>query len=369
MAQVDFGKSAVELAESHGGLVDVLVAGLADRVEDANGGAKRDDLAGCRHELLDGFLVVAGLAEHLAVQHRELIRADDQAVAGRRKNGFRFLARQVSGQLLRAQAARVAFVDIRRDHFVLVEKAVEQSAPVLGSRREDDRWGGRILHKINCLARYTMSLTSFGRVARLFAVRCFDTGPRGPYHARAMGNPLRDRRTPQEFAASSQVIDFECEIGDFERLAKIVESDLSALEADRIPAGWRERKISGQLGFGFADAQQGLPRLEGRVSATVDAVCQRCLEPFELELSVDLKLLFGGEESQAAEESGFEFWELEEETMRPLDIVDEALVMAMPLAVLHEDSETCMAPDDVVDEGRDTIRPFAALKSQMEKDN
>ena len=56
-------------------------------------------------------------------------------------------------------------------------------------------------------------------------------------------------------------------------------------------------------------------------------------------------------------------------TMRPLDIVDEALVMAVPLAALHEDNETCMAPDDVVDEGSDTIRPFAALKSQMEKDN
>jgi uncharacterized metal-binding protein YceD (DUF177 family) len=183
-----------------------------------------------------------------------------------------------------------------------------------------------------------------------------------------MGNPLRDRRTPQEFAASRQIIDFESKIDDFERLAEIVETDLSALEADRIPAGWRERQISGQLSFGFADAQQGLPQLEGRVTATVDAVCQRCLEPFELELAVNLKLLFGGEGSEA-DESDFEFWELEEETLRPLDIVDEALVMAVPLAVVHEDDETCMAPDDVVDEGRDTIRPFAALKSQMEKDN
>jgi uncharacterized metal-binding protein YceD (DUF177 family) len=88
-----------------------------------------------------------------------------------------------------------------------------------------------------------------------------------------------------------------------------------------------------------------------------------------LELSADLRLLFAGEETQAADESGFEVWELEEETLRPLDIVDEALVMAVPLAVLHEDDETCRAPDKVVEERRDTIRPFAALKAQMEKDN
>ena len=184
-----------------------------------------------------------------------------------------------------------------------------------------------------------------------------------------MGNPLRDRRTPQEFSASRQVIDFEEKIGDFERLAGIVETDLSALDADRIPAGWRDREVSGQLSFGFADAQRRLPQLEGRVAATVDAVCQRCLEPLELQLSADLKLLSGGDEVQVADESGFEVWELEEETLRPLDIVDEALVMGVPLAVLHTEDENCKAPDDVVEEGKDTIRPFAALKSQMERDN
>ena len=184
-----------------------------------------------------------------------------------------------------------------------------------------------------------------------------------------MGNPLRDRRTPQEFAAGGQIIDFDDKIGVFERLAEIVETDLSALDDGKIPAGWRDRTVSGRLSFGFADAQQGLPQLEGRVATTVDAVCQRCLEPVELELSADLKLLFGGDATQAEDESGFEVWELDEETVRPLDIVDEALVMAVPLTVLHEDDETCTAPDEVVEEGRDTIRPFAALKAQMEKDN
>jgi uncharacterized protein len=184
-----------------------------------------------------------------------------------------------------------------------------------------------------------------------------------------MGNPLRDRRTPREFAASGQSIDFDDKIGDFERLAGIVEADLSALDAEKVPRGWRDRTVAGHLSFGFADAQQGLPTLEGSVAATVDAVCQRCLEPMELALSAELKLLFASDPAQATDDSGFEVWELDEETLCPLEVVDEVLAMAVPLAVLHENDESCRRPAEAAEQGRDTIRPFAALKAQMEQDN
>ena len=144
---------------------------------------------------------------------------------------------------------------------------------------------------------------------------------------------------------------------------------MSALDADKVPQGWRDRAVVGQLSFGFADAQQGLPTLEGSLAATIDAVCQRCLEPMELALSAELKLLFASDSAQATDVSGFELWELEEETLCPLDVVDEVLAMVVPLAVLHEDDENCSRPAETGEESRDTIRPFAALKSQMEQDN
>jgi uncharacterized protein len=225
------------------------------------------------------------------------------------------------------------------------------------------------LHEINCLETITESLTAFGKRASFFTSARFDTGSRGPYHARAMGNPLRDRRTPREFAASGQTIDFEGKISDFERLAEIVEADLAALDAEKIPRNWRDRRVAGHLSFGFADAQQGLPTLEGSVAATVDAVCQRCLEPMELALSAELKLLFASDPAQATDDSGFEVWELDEETLCPLEVVDEVLAMAVPLAVLHENDESCRRPAEAAEQGRDTIRPFAALKAQMEQDN
>jgi uncharacterized metal-binding protein YceD (DUF177 family) len=184
-----------------------------------------------------------------------------------------------------------------------------------------------------------------------------------------MGNPLQDRRTPQELAASGQVIDFEIKISDFEELARIVKGDLESLDPDRLPSDWRESTMSGRLSFGFADAQNGLPMVEGEVAGTIDAVCQRCLDGMKLALSVELRLLFGDVDSTRSADDGFEVWELEEETFRPLDLVEEALIMAMPLSAMHEEESGCHGPESSDTGAGEKIRPFAALKAQMENEN
>jgi uncharacterized metal-binding protein YceD (DUF177 family) len=182
-----------------------------------------------------------------------------------------------------------------------------------------------------------------------------------------MGIPLQDRRTPQDFAASGQVIEFSEKIGNFERLAGIVEADLSALEPDKLPRDWRDSPIDGQLSFGFIDAQGGVPALEGQVVATINAVCQRCLEPFRLPLAVELRLLFGGE--QSAGDGGYEVWELKEDELCPADLVEEALIMAMPFSAMHDFDAHCVKADAVEDRAEKTVRPFADLKSQMDREN
>ena len=190
-----------------------------------------------------------------------------------------------------------------------------------------------------------------------------------------MGNPLRDRRTPSELAARGQLIEFSEKIGDFEQLAAIVESDLEALDPDKLPSDWRNATVYGQLAFGFAAAHGGLhptglwPAVEGRVAVTVDAVCQRCLEPFQLPLVTELRLVFGGDQAAAVEDAGYEVWEVEQDQFRPMDLVTEALVMAMPLAATHIDDAVCHEPEAIEEDSGDRIRPFAALKSQMENDD
>ena len=184
-----------------------------------------------------------------------------------------------------------------------------------------------------------------------------------------MGNPLRERRTAADWAASGQVFEIAEEIGDFEQLATVIDADLAALDAARMPADWRSAGVSGRIEFGFADAQQLLPTAKLGVAVTVDAVCQRCLEPFRLPLEAEADLLLLELEQAADGYDEYEVWELDETLLRPLDIVEEMLVMAMPFAAMHVDTASCKVLEPVagpVEE--ETTTPFAALREQMAQD-
>ena len=185
-----------------------------------------------------------------------------------------------------------------------------------------------------------------------------------------MGNPLRQRRTAAEWAAARQVIEIAEKIGDFDVLSSIVEADLAALDAATIPADWRESRIEGQLAFSFADAQETLPSVTCRVSAEVDAVCQRCLERFRLPLEAEAGLLLLELEQAADGYDEYEVWELEERLLRPQDIVEEMLIMALPFAAMHTDSASCRAlSSPATSDAEEMTTPFAALREQMAEDN
>lgn len=180
-----------------------------------------------------------------------------------------------------------------------------------------------------------------------------------------MGNPLFDRRSPRELAERGQVIDTQAELGAFPRLAGIVAADLAAVPEQDLPAKWRALPVEIRLTAGWADERRAMPVLEGYVKARVPAVCQRCLEPFELPVDRELRLLLSGPEAGEVESDEYETWEIEEPTVRPLDIAEEALIMALPLAAMH-DGAACRAPEqEQAASGGDTVRPFADLKERM----
>ncbi len=199
----------------------------------------------------------------------------------------------------------------------------------------------------------------------------FDLSGPGPYYARAMSNPLRDRRPVADLAEAGQVIEIADKISSFEGLAAIVEADLAALDPDKMPSGWRESVVNGELQFGFADAAGRVPVLTGSAAIQVDAVCQRCLEPFELKLSVEPELLLLDAEEVAEGYEDIEVWELDERAVRPQDIVEELLVMAMPFSAMHGSMAECKAfkADDQPhgESVEKLVTPFAALRSQMKQ--
>lgn len=186
-----------------------------------------------------------------------------------------------------------------------------------------------------------------------------------------MANPLFDRVLPSDLAENRQHIEFKGKVADFERLVEIAEAELSAVSSDRWPRRWRAAPVEIRLDFAWMDAEQQIPTVSGRASAQIPMVCQRCLEVFGLSLDASLKMLLVRPNVQYAELAGFadyEVWETEEKALRPFDIVEESLVMAMPLAPRHESEVSCGAlAAEIAESGLKMAHPFADLRSQMEK--
>ena len=106
--------------------------------------------------------------------------------------------------------------------------------------------------------------------------------------------------------------------------------------------------------------------LKGRVETSVPAVCQRCLGAMRLPLQLQLDLLLAAGEAG----DGQEVWELEDETVRPLDVIEESMIMAMPLAAMHRQGERCDAPQRTAETPSESkVRPFADLKAQLDGDH
>jgi uncharacterized metal-binding protein YceD (DUF177 family) len=202
--------------------------------------------------------------------------------------------------------------------------------------------------------------------------RIFDSSGCPPYHARAMANPLLDHASPGDLADRGQTFETEGKIQDFKRLLEIVAADLAEVPAQLVPAQWRIAPVGIKLNFSWVDSDKEFPALTGQVTANIAALCQRCLEPCEIVVATELKMVFVKESPRLKaadiEFSEYDVWELAEDTIRPLDIVEEALIMALPLSPLHPSRDLCgPLADNVVQEKTDTARPFADLKSQMGK--
>lgn len=196
----------------------------------------------------------------------------------------------------------------------------------------------------------------------------FDSGGRRPYHAPAMANPLTARMHPRTSAGRGQSIEVKGEIASFDRLVGIVEAELGGLDARDIPRRWRQAPVDIRLRFGWADGAKTYPSITGQVRAQVPAVCQRCLQVFQLPLDTAIRLVVV-EPGMSADIPGYEVWEQDEVDLSPLEVVEEMLVMALPLSARHDTETGCGAtPPGQVPTATDKVRPFADLRAFIERE-
>ncbi len=181
-----------------------------------------------------------------------------------------------------------------------------------------------------------------------------------------MGDPLRDRHLARDLAEKGQILEIFEEIGGFAGLSAAIAADLAALDADARPRDWRASRVVGKLSFGLAEGPGQRLILEGRLEARIAAVCQRCLTAFEWPLESDLCLQLSVPGEAPGAHGNYELWELDDAWLRPIEIVDEALIMAMPLSAKHQEPADCIdiAPDR---ESAELVTPFASLRAQIDE--
>ena len=180
-----------------------------------------------------------------------------------------------------------------------------------------------------------------------------------------MVNLLLDRVLPSELADSAQIIDFRGKVGDFERLCEISEAELRAVPGSAQPRNWQDFTIRVGLSFAWLDPVIRIVSATGQVAAGLPVVCQRCLEPFELVIETPIRILFG-ESLDDPSYADYDAWEFDGTAIVLRDVVEEALVMAMPLAPLHDASTACgRQAEEIPTEYPETTRPFADLRARM----
>ncbi len=124
---------------------------------------------------------------------------------------------------------------------------------------------------------------------------------------------------------------------------------------------------AGQATYELALRRDGDGRrlVEGAVRASLRVTCQRCLEPYDLPVEERFHLVLL-EQHEGADDlpEGFDPLWLEQRMIRPKELIEDELILAVPAIPRHAPGE-CRAPggaDELVqaiDEQRE--HPFAAL--------
>jgi uncharacterized protein len=116
------------------------------------------------------------------------------------------------------------------------------------------------------------------------------------------------------------------DVGELTRLAGMLHSDAGSVRAE----------------LEFRQRSDGWLGAELDYQAAVDLVCQRCLEPFRHELAEHVQVVLADADAlPATTPDGFEPFELEGGRLRPAQLIEDELIVAIPLVPRHPRIEDC----------------------------
>lgn len=109
--------------------------------------------------------------------------------------------------------------------------------------------------------------------------------------------------------------------------------------------------------------------LKAKVSAKLLVKCQRCLEPMETEVAGEFKFaLVKSEEEFELLPEEFEPYLLAGEEQSIIELVEDELLLSLPMVIVHENSCSDFMTDQekAIEATKEAEHPFAALKALKE---
>jgi len=134
------------------------------------------------------------------------------------------------------------------------------------------------------------------------------------------------RRDLESLADRESVLSGELQLSKLTRLVGMLHSDAGSVRAS----------------LRFGQRRGGRLEVDLTYTAAVECNCQRCLEPFRHELAGRAKVVLVDAASAPADvPEGYEPFELAEGRFSPAELIEDELIVSMPLAPKHERLEDC----------------------------
>lgn len=179
------------------------------------------------------------------------------------------------------------------------------------------------------------------------------------------GDPLATRHSPPYNAAVARVAGLPERI-DPRRLAEReghLCGQLSLARMERLRASLCDGEGMVFIDMRFQRDEEGRDMAVGDVTARLPVRCQRCLEPMEIAIATALCLAFTDAEGKAPPPDGYDAVPLLGDTILLSDLVEDELMLALPMAPMHEDCPVGVWRRYLSDRAPSEApwKPFAAL--------
>jgi DUF177 domain-containing protein len=134
------------------------------------------------------------------------------------------------------------------------------------------------------------------------------------------------RRDLESLADRDGALNGELELGKLTRLVGMLNSDAGSVRASLRFGQRRHGGLGAELGY----------------RASVELTCQRCLEPFRYDFAGRVRLVLADAKSMPAMvPEGYEPFELEDGRLSPARLIEDELIVSIPLVPKHARLADC----------------------------